>query len=783
MTKISTAEKLIKLSFILLAFTPFIIIHGTFFPFMFGKSVFIKLMIGVSGVLFAIGVLGKKNPPRLKPGRFKNPLVIAYIVFFSLAVISTLLSVNPYRALWGTEERSEGLLILIYMLLFFFGSLLFFGQKDWLDFFKTNLLVGGVISADILIEWLGGTNRPDGSFLDNSAVAAVYCLFVLFFALIVGILDKSRGWRYTSGGIGIAATAAILATGTRAVTVGLIVAVFVVLLRLAFVGDLRVRLRLSKKVIDVRKLSAVLLLLIAVFSAVFISTRSNPIWQGVPGLDRLAKISTADPATQARLVNIGISLNAVNPANVSIVRTLFGWGPDNYVNAHNQFYDPSIQRFETEWFDRAHNKILDVFVMNGIIGLAAYLCIWVIVLWKAFRLRIEKDRERSSEELWLSLTIGGVATAYFVQSLFFFDPIAAYVSIFSLLSFSAYTYYVRDKELGDENVRSGGVSLPVKLGSTVLGVLLVASFVWTAAIPIYQMKTATGRLKQGSFDAEDIRRATTPDTFIQAEVRPIVLFSALEILPKDDIADILPQMLQFGEEALEKTDNKARREHEMGLFYNKVFKLFGGEEYLVRGEEHLKKAVALAPGRQNTVFVLVENLTLQGKFDEIRPIMDAARAAEPDGALIDVFYLSYLAPIDFDGRLGTLEQLKNFYLGDGGVGDNAETRYAIDNYSNVITYARPTVGGGSLRVINDIEILFIRESYSNYISYAYRTKDEVLFRRIILQTIEIEKTLREIIDFQAKNGIIEKSVDTREETFMQALNILDTYGLDAINLK
>ena len=88
-----------------------------------------------------------------------------------------------------------------------------------------------------------------------------------------------------------------------------------------------------------------------------------------------------------------------------------------------------------------------------------------------------------------------------------------------------------------------------------------------------------------------------------------------------------------------------------------------------------------------------------------------------------------------------------------------------------------------MRVINDIEILFIRESYSNYISYAYRTKDEVLFRRIILQTIEIEKTLREIVDFQAENGIIKKSVDTREATFIQALNVLDTYGLDAINLK
>ena len=53
------------------------------------------------------------------------------------------------------------------MFLFFLGTLLFFNKKDWLKFFKVNLLVGGSVTIDALFNWLGGSVRPEGSFFGN----------------------------------------------------------------------------------------------------------------------------------------------------------------------------------------------------------------------------------------------------------------------------------------------------------------------------------------------------------------------------------------------------------------------------------------------------------------------------------------------------------------------------------------------------------------------------------------------------------------------------------------
>jgi len=579
------------------------------------------------------------------------------------------------------------------------------------------------------------------------------------------------------------AVAAVLATGTRAVVVGLAVAVLAVLLRLALIKRSQIKLHLFRRSVDVRKLSIVLLLLITVFSSVFVSTRSNSVWQGVPGLDRLAGISATDPATQSRLINIGISLNAANPANVGIMRSLIGWGLEGYANAHNEFYNPSIQKYEVPWFDRAHNKLLDVLVMNGVLGLVAYFFLWGLLLRKAFSTKLKENYEGPNKELWVSLAIGGTAVAYFVQNLFFFDTIAGYIPLFTLFAFGTYTYYVRDMESQDKNVGVSRLSTPVKLGSAVLGALLIALFIWTSVTPIYQMRTMFGRLRQEQLDTDDIRRVTTPNNFIQSEVRPVLLFSALDLLPKENLIEVLPQMLELGEEALTRADNRARREQELGAIYNSAFKVYENDGYLARGEEHLREAVRLAPGRQGTAFVLVENLTLQGRFDELREIMDAARAAEPEGVNIDLFYFSYLAPSDFDGEFEVLDKLKDFYMGEDRASNDENTSYTMETYIYSVSYARRSRDGVRLRVLNDSQIIYIRESYSNHIHYAHRVGDEELLRQILLRTIEIEKTLREIVDFQAENGIIPKSIDTREDAFAQALATLDEHGLEAIRLR
>ena len=146
-----------------------------------------------------------------------------------------------------------------------------------------------------------------------------------------------------------------------------------------------------------------------------------------------------------------------------------------------------------------------------------------------------------------------------MQSLFFFDPIAIYVPLFSLFSFATYTYYVKDREPQSEDTRSNGFSPLIKLGSVALGVLLVASFIWTSIIPMYQMRTMLNAFNSGRLDVDDVRKMTTPDNFIQSEVRLFALFNAIDKLPKEDTVDVIPQMIDLGEAALERSSNRARR--------------------------------------------------------------------------------------------------------------------------------------------------------------------------------------------------------------------------------
>ena len=50
-----------------------------------------------------------------------------------------------------------------------------------------------------------------------------------------------------------------------------------------------------------------------------------------------------------------------------------GIRPEGYISAHNEFYNPAIQKYEISWFDRAHNRLLDVLVMNGVFGFAYHI--------------------------------------------------------------------------------------------------------------------------------------------------------------------------------------------------------------------------------------------------------------------------------------------------------------------------------------------------------------------------------------------------------------------------
>ena len=148
-----------------LAFTPLIVTKSLFFPFISGKSIFIRLVVTLVAVGFAWLVFkerGSEDRGSASADRgqtsirmrklLKNKVFWFVGAFMVLMIISTLFAVNPYRAFFGDTERAEGLVTMLFLFGFFVFASLLFERKNWLMFFKLTLISGAVLFIHELVQ-------------------------------------------------------------------------------------------------------------------------------------------------------------------------------------------------------------------------------------------------------------------------------------------------------------------------------------------------------------------------------------------------------------------------------------------------------------------------------------------------------------------------------------------------------------------------------------------------------------------------------------------------------
>jgi len=102
---------------------------------------------------------------------------------------------------------------------------------------------------------------------------------------------------------------------------------------------------------------------------------------------------------------------------------LFGYGPDSFSYIYDTYYKPDMLSVipETLFFDRGHNKIIDLLVFSGIIGLISYIAVFLsaaYVLWK--------NRGKSYTSL-SALVLIAFLIAYFIQNLVSIETISPYI--------------------------------------------------------------------------------------------------------------------------------------------------------------------------------------------------------------------------------------------------------------------------------------------------------------------------------------------------------------------
>ena len=65
-------------------------------------------------------------------------------------------------------------------------------------------------------------------------------------------------------------------------------------------------------------------------------------------------------------------------------RPILGYGPENFAVGFDKYYDPLVPNIKSEgvWWDKAHNIILQTGNEAGILGIIAYLALFIILFWR-----------------------------------------------------------------------------------------------------------------------------------------------------------------------------------------------------------------------------------------------------------------------------------------------------------------------------------------------------------------------------------------------------------------
>jgi len=410
-------------------FIPLLVINNILRPYILSKTIpFQILVLAILAIwIFLMAIDFKKYRPRF------NWLLIALSLFILVVFLSTIFSLNFYRSFWGNAERTEGFINILYF--YVFSVALFSVLKEKPDIFWKLIFLTLVVSllvatfplfqrAGFIVSSPGeDLSRPSGS-LGNPVFFAGYLLAHLFLGLWFLFNNLSRDKKLTPL-INLFVIFILLVdflifiwAQTRGSFVGLFLGILAAMIVSLFVLP-------KKKKILVAGILIFGLVIFGLFIAFRSAIRDSAVAKDFPIIGRLASVSLNDSSTRGRLLAWQWSLNWWQK------RPIFGAGQDMFYKIFDDNYSANNFSLMSERFDRAHNKYIDILVMNGALGLISYLFLLGVIFWLIGR-QIKKAEITVLKIAWLAMI--GLFVAYLVHNFFVFDTPANSLIFYFLLA-------------------------------------------------------------------------------------------------------------------------------------------------------------------------------------------------------------------------------------------------------------------------------------------------------------------------------------------------------------
>lgn len=420
-----------------------IVMSSTLFPFIVGKYVFFRAMVGVSAITFSLGLLfeDKKEEMwnRLKDV-VRHPLSLALIIFGFVFVIAGFFGANPSASFWSNFERGEGGLQMLNLLAFFLLASVHLREwKDWKKFFIVWMSVAGIVILYGIGAGLGlggafiGSKFASGmrfaGSLGNAAYVGTYMLFTLVFALILAAKEtnkKNKKWWYVCA---IISFIFFWWSQTRGAFMGLAAGLVAAGIYFAF------------KKPNLRRTVLPGIGVIVVLIGIFISLSNTPFVKELPGA-RLFTISLEERTIQTRLWTWNSALQGFKD------RPIFGWGPENFALVFDKYFDhrhflPN-EGSET-WFDRAHSIYFDALAETGVVGFISLISLFIVYFAQFVKFSKGDTTHMSIFEKSLFIFI---PIMYLVQGIVLFDVFPIYLSLFSFFAFTLWSFKSGEIKLG-----------------------------------------------------------------------------------------------------------------------------------------------------------------------------------------------------------------------------------------------------------------------------------------------------------------------------------------------
>ncbi|MBX4181446.1 O-antigen ligase family protein [Candidatus Parcubacteria bacterium] len=573
----------------LIPFVPFLVSSSFFFPFITTKAFAWRFIVEIVFACWLIlALLDKAYRPK------RSPILYAVGLFLLVIGLADAFGVAPYQSFWSNFERMEGYITMLHLGAFFLVATSVFREVDWKRWWNTSLVASLFMVVYGLFQLAGvtainqGGVRVDGT-LGNASYLAVYILIHIFIALLFFLRTK-RGeflrWGY--GLLLLGQLFILYHTATRGAIIGLLGGLLIIAI-------LNIR---NKEERNLRRLSIGILVALALVVGGFYTLRNSQFVKSSPVLARFSTISSQELKSGGRSFVWPMALEGFKE------RPLLGWGQDNFPYVFQEHYSPNMFALEP-WFDRAHNIFLDWMVAGGVLGIAAYLLLYVSLLYLIWK---KESGDLSHAE---KSVLTGLVAAYFFHNFFVFDQLVSYFLFFAILAYISFRK--GGTTLWQEEITYSQVT---QVATPLVVVALITTFYFVELKPMRSNITLIEGMKavqlnQPDVAARDLRKAYSIGGLGQTEISEQIVSFSQPILTSSLSMDEKNAFYSFGSEVVRAEADKSPKDAKKQLLAGSFLSGLGAMD---EGLVYLNKAKTLMPNKQAIYFEIGSAYINKGDF-------------------------------------------------------------------------------------------------------------------------------------------------------------------------